>query len=181
MRVLQSLAQKPSRSLSASGFPRKLRTSSTASIIKRRISVSTAGIPPPGAENQSAPEENEDVTVQDPGLYSMIIPEEPYQWGVAHIMPLEVPSEIPRPPYVKQVLECLRLGKDPSYVGESYDADGDGKIRLGTEDEVNLRKAASLAKRVLNFAGTLVKVRMVFALKTSLIFLSVAWGYYSCD
>lgn len=126
-------------------------------LVGRRISVST-GLIPPEPEHQSSHDESEEVDIQDPGLYDIIMPEEPYQWGVAHITPHEVPPDITRPPYVKQVLECLRLGKDPSYVGESYDAAGDGRVGLGTDEELHLRKAARLAKQVLKYAGGLVKV-----------------------
>ncbi|KAK7696063.1 hypothetical protein QCA50_000705 [Cerrena zonata] len=153
MRVIQQLATTSLKRLYALGTYYNV---SPTRLPRRHISVST-GMAPPELEHQVAHDESEEIVIQDLGQYDIIMPEEPYQWGVAHITPLEVPTEIPRPPYVKQVLECLRLGKDPSYVGESYDADGDGRIHLGTDEELFLRKAARLAKQVLKYAGTLVK------------------------
>lgn len=96
------------------------------------------------------------VTIEDHGRYEVILPEEPYVWGTSHIKVRSVPQQIPRPPYVDS-----HSPKSPEGFREKYS--GDGRIRLGSEDEVRLRKAAKLARSVLHFAGTLVKVRYLYS------------------
>ncbi|TFK46961.1 Creatinase/aminopeptidase [Heliocybe sulcata] len=89
----------------------------------------------------------------DFGRYSVILPEEPYVFGTAHIAPLQVPDHIPRPPYVANV------GKE-GYDEGQFNGDpweGDGLIALGAEEEDQLRSAAKLATEVLEYAGSLVK------------------------
>nr|GAT55779.1 methionyl aminopeptidase [Mycena chlorophos] len=80
---------------------------------------------------------------QDFGNYSVILPEEPFVYGVSHIKPREVPPHIAR----------------PRYAGGSATANGDvgGKVSLGGDAERRLRAAAQLARDVRKFAGTLVK------------------------
>ena len=79
------------------------------------------------------------------GDYNAILPEEPFVFGVSHIQPLRpVPSYIERPYYAS--------------VPPSEEPKGNGKIELGGEEEAKLRDAASLARNVREFAGTLVKV-----------------------
>ena len=83
----------------------------------------------------------------DFGDYSVILPPEPYIFGVSHIVPRSVPSNIVRPHYA--LLGCsndTETGKD------------DGKIALGGEAEFHLREAAKLAKKVREYARSLVKV-----------------------
>jgi methionyl aminopeptidase len=88
----------------------------------------------------------------DFGNYDIILPPDPIVWGTSHIVPRTVPEHIPRPPYVKPG-HIIGLNEDAE---ESYE--GDGLIRLGSPEELKLRKAAQLAKRVREYAGTLVKV-----------------------
>lgn len=87
-----------------------------------------------------------------PGDYSVVLPKEPFVWGVLHITPRTVPIHIPRPPYIKGDRPILR---DPKH-GESYD--GDGRIVLGSPDETSLRKAALLARDALNYVSSFAKV-----------------------
>lgn len=89
----------------------------------------------------------------DFGDYSIILPEEPFVFGVSHIRPRTVPSGIVRPPYA--IPGRVKKENDPKH-GDPYE--GDGIIQLGGEDERRLRNAAKLAKKVRDYAGTLVKV-----------------------
>ncbi|KIJ69753.1 hypothetical protein HYDPIDRAFT_104376 [Hydnomerulius pinastri MD-312] len=96
------------------------------------------------------------------GTYSVILPEEPFVWGVSHLTPRSVPNGIPRPPYVQTRSTCILPSDGPSEPGstgedtqESYE--GDGRIELRSQDEHNLRASAKLASRVREFAGTLVR------------------------
>jgi len=100
---------------------------------------------------------------QLPGDYSVVLPKEPFVWGVSHITPRTVPIHIPRPPYIEGDRPTLH---DPKH-GEPYD--GDGRIVLGSPDETSLRKAALLARDALNYVSTLAKV------VTSLTNLGCVW------
>ena len=91
-------------------------------------------------------------TQQLPGDYSVVLPKEPYVWGVSHIIPRPVPVHISRPPYIKGDRPIL---DDPKN-GDPYE--GDGRIMLGSSEEKSLRKAALLARDALKYASTLVKV-----------------------
>ncbi|KAJ7665078.1 methionyl aminopeptidase [Mycena polygramma] len=77
-----------------------------------------------------------------PRFYSVILPEEPFIFGVSHIKPRSVPEHILRPHYA---------GGSPTV------QDVDGKVQLGGDAETRLRAAAALARKVREFAGTLVK------------------------
>ncbi|KAF8204478.1 methionyl aminopeptidase [Mycena galopus ATCC 62051] len=76
-------------------------------------------------------------------LHPVILPEEPFVFGVAHITPRSVPQHISR----------------PAYAGGSSTVpqDVDGKVQLGGDAERRLRAAAKLARNVRIFAGTLAK------------------------
>ena len=89
---------------------------------------------------------------QLPGDYSVVFPQEPFVWGVSHIIPRPVPVHIPRPPYIKGD----RPIPDDSTNGDPYE--GDGRVELGSPEERSLRKAALLARDALNYASTLAKV-----------------------
>ncbi|KAJ6541778.1 methionyl aminopeptidase [Mycena capillaripes] len=80
------------------------------------------------------------------GSYAVILPEEPFIFGVSHITPRSVPHHILRPEYA---------GGPPNL------QDVDGKVQLGGDAERCLRAAATLARNVREFAGTLVKVANV--------------------
>ena len=95
---------------------------------------------------------DEDVFIQDPGFYEVILPTEPYVFGTSHIAPRLVSSSIARPPYVPDVV----LHNTP-YPPEKYV--GDGRVALGTEEETKLKAAAKLAKKTVDYAGTLIQVR----------------------
>jgi methionyl aminopeptidase len=88
------------------------------------------------------------VALPDFGQYQVILPDEPFVWSVSHIRPRSVPSTIRRPAYAVSDTRIER--------GE----DGDCVIPLGGEDEVRLRSAAALAKKVRKFVGALVRVRL---------------------
>ncbi|TEB23750.1 methionyl aminopeptidase [Coprinellus micaceus] len=80
------------------------------------------------------------------GLYSVILPEEPFVFGTSHIPRRSVPSHIPRPPYAS--------GRKLTPEEQNFR----GKIQLGGEQEQGVREAAALAKKVREYAGSLVKV-----------------------
>ena len=84
------------------------------------------------------------------GTYSVILPPEPFIFGVSHIPQRSIPSHIARPSYVT-----------PSADGQSSPcvSSGDGRIQLDSPGEWRLRRAAQLAREVLEYASTLVKVR----------------------
>ncbi|KAG7447771.1 methionine aminopeptidase [Guyanagaster necrorhizus] len=83
--------------------------------------------------------------VCDFGTYSVILPEEPFVFGVSHIAPRPVPPSIRVPPYIGS------SGHDVAPTGDSI-------IELGGEEEARVRRAGALASRVRDFAGSLVKV-----------------------
>jgi methionyl aminopeptidase len=84
------------------------------------------------------------------GTYSVILPPEPFVLGVSHIVQRPVPEHIPRPSYVTSSIQ------GQSALGGVSD---DGRILLGSSGERRLRQAARLARDVLEYAGTLVKVK----------------------
>lgn len=86
-----------------------------------------------------------EMDAEDFGSYSVILPPEPYIFGVSHIPQRPIPLQIARPPYV-----TVHGQPAPS---------GDGRIQLGSPAEWRLRRAAQLAREVLEYAGTLVKVK----------------------
>jgi len=90
-------------------------------------------------------------TFEDFGDYSIIFPPDPIVWGVSHIQPRTVPPHIRRPPYAI-------LGSESA---EAPTHESSGIIILGGEAEHKIREAASLAKKVREFAGTQVKVRII--------------------
>lgn len=92
------------------------------------------------------------------GSYSVILPPEPFVFGVSHIAPRVVPPHIPLPPYVQSLspLERKPGEHERPFNGDPYS--GHGRIPLGRGDELRLRKAARLAKLVLDYAESLVKV-----------------------
>ncbi|KAJ7069055.1 methionyl aminopeptidase, partial [Mycena belliarum] len=79
------------------------------------------------------------------GSYAVILPPEPFVFGVSHIIPRPVPQNIPRPSYA---------GGSQTY------QDVDGKVELRGAPERRLRAAAALARDIRDFAGTLVKVNV---------------------
>lgn len=83
------------------------------------------------------------------GTYNVILPPEPFVFGVDHIQPRVVPDHIVRPPYAR----------DNSAAIVDIPIQDSGKIKLGGEAELKIRKAALLAKEVREFVSTLVKVR----------------------
>lgn len=82
------------------------------------------------------------------GTYSVILPPEPFVFGVSHISQRPVPPHILRPPYVTS-----------SSSAQPTSNSGDGRIQLGSSEERRLRSAARLARDVLEYAGSLVKVK----------------------
>lgn len=86
---------------------------------------------------------------EDFGDYSIILPEEPFVFGTSHIKPRFVPAHIHRPSYV--------VGKGSTLYQEPPPNDP-GKIKLGTNEEVRIREAAALARKVREFAKSLVHV-----------------------
>jgi methionyl aminopeptidase len=91
---------------------------------------------------------------EDSSNYNVILPTEPFVFGVSHIQPRSVPDHIVKPPYAGGIL--VPTEEIPQQDSSSH---GSGKIELGGEAELKIREAALLAKKVREFAGTLVKVR----------------------
>lgn len=87
----------------------------------------------------------------DFGIYSVILPPEPFVFGVSHIAQRPVPPHILRPPYVTP--------SSRAHSGGAASTSGDGRIQLGSSEDRRLRSAAQLARNVLEYAGTLVKVK----------------------
>ncbi|KAJ3773056.1 methionine aminopeptidase [Lentinula raphanica] len=100
----------------------------------------------------NTPEDEEPFPLTDNyGLYSVILPEEPFVFGVSHIKPRAVPEHIARPSYA-------RINRSLREDVQNNAEDADGRFPLGGEAEQKLRSVASLAKDVREYAGTLVKV-----------------------
>lgn len=95
------------------------------------------------------------------GSYSVILPEEPFVWGVSHITPRTVPPRIGRPPYARTLAD----DKSTPYPSRSDNPqepyEDDSRIRPGCEEETKLRASARLARKVREFSGTLVRVGMI--------------------
>ncbi|KAJ8087230.1 hypothetical protein PM082_006060 [Marasmius tenuissimus] len=92
--------------------------------------------------SQSGREAEEDDT-HNFGTYSVILPEEPFVFGVSHLTHRHVPNSIHKPPYVTS--------------GHVTSAKQEKLIRLGGLEEENLRRSARLASNVREFSGSLVK------------------------
>jgi methionyl aminopeptidase len=88
----------------------------------------------------------------DFGAYSVLLSEEPFVFGVAHVIPRVVPPHIVRPPYAQG---AAGAGKGKEKEGELEVEDP--RVVLGSVDEVRLRAAAALARDVRELAGSLVK------------------------
>lgn len=73
---------------------------------------------------------------------------------------------IPRPPYIKGDRPALG---DPSH---RELCEGDGRIALGSLEEMSLRKAALLARDALNYASILVKVAASFTVAAASLALT---------
>ncbi|KAH7909736.1 methionine aminopeptidase [Hygrophoropsis aurantiaca] len=110
--------------------------------------------PLPDSENSVEYDANtNDAHDFDFGDYSVILPPEPFIFGVSHITPRSVPDGIPRPPYAR-VQPILH---DSGSKAEGSDSN---RIPLASQAESRLRRAAQLARDVREFAGTLVKPRV---------------------
>lgn len=95
------------------------------------------------------------------GDYTIIFPSEPVQMGTSHMKILPVPASVPRPQYVIERQRRIDAGESDVEINEAGDLDpdhGDGRIKLGGEEEARLRRTARLAKKVREFARSLVKV-----------------------
>jgi len=122
-------------------------------------SLSTSLASWPAVNNDSNTEAESEVDTF--GNYSVILPPEPFVFGVSHITPRPVPRHIVRPPYASSVSSSHdETGSTKALTSgnESASDATDGRIILGSKDERCLRRAAALAKRVLEYAGSLVKV-----------------------
>ncbi|PCH40741.1 methionyl aminopeptidase [Wolfiporia cocos MD-104 SS10] len=92
----------------------------------------------------------EELGEYDFGTYDVILPAQPFVWGVSHIKPRAVLPHIPRPPYARGRGDGREIHNQPVL--------GHRRIKLGDQDEAKLRGSARLAKDVLNYAGSLVKI-----------------------
>jgi methionyl aminopeptidase len=103
-------------------------------------------------------EDEEPIECSDPGVeYEVILPPEPYVFGVEHIQRRIVPQHIKRPPYVRvgshPEHDSAKLGMDDS---EKYE--GNGRVQLGSMDEEGVRHAGKLAAQVRNLAEQIIRV-----------------------
>ncbi|KAI0254876.1 methionyl aminopeptidase [Lactifluus subvellereus] len=139
LRALRAISPKPCR-LATSPLPPFPRASCTST--RRYHAHETVAS---GEDDDSS-----DLSPEFFGTYSVILPPEPFVFGVSHIAQRPVPTHIPRPSYMTS----------PTRDGQSTlnGASDDGRIRLGSSREPRLRQAARLAREVLEYAGTLVKV-----------------------
>jgi methionyl aminopeptidase len=85
------------------------------------------------------------------GLYDIILPSEPYVYGTKWMKSRTVPDHILRPPYAMKPAQ-----KEEKHTGEPPGPHF--KIVEGSESETRLREAAKLAKKVKEYAGSLVQV-----------------------
>ena len=95
---------------------------------------------------------DESLQFEDDGEYDIVVPKDPYARPVFP-PPRPVPAHIIRPPY------ALNDGSS-TWSGSTRPM----RITMGTDEETKLRRAAKLARRVLNYGGTLVKVSGVLGL-----------------
>ena len=89
------------------------------------------------------------------GLYSVVLPPESSELEARRKSLRPVPSHIIRPPYMAGSNWLSKFGSRASI--------GDRLVALGTEDEARLRRSAKLAKDVLHFAGSLVRVSAIMS------------------
>lgn len=100
--------------------------------------------------NEEENEEENPGGFEDFGDYEVILPQEPFVFGVSRIHARQVPEDIVKPPYALTV----------DGIPDQTPRRDSGKIKLGGEAESRVRQAALLAKKVREFAGTQVKVRV---------------------
>jgi len=93
------------------------------------------------------PPENDLLDISSFGDYNLVLPQDPHKVGVEHIQPLSVPTHIVRPPYV-QYNGCY----------ETTPSAGDSILKLGSPEELRMRRASALARATLKRAGELVKI-----------------------
>lgn len=87
----------------------------------------------------------------DFGYYDVILPKEPFVWGVSHIHPRALPAHIQRPSYA--------VSENSAGTQSSHTIVPVRKLAdLTGENNARLRRAASLGREVLEYAGSLVKV-----------------------
>jgi hypothetical protein len=82
------------------------------------------------------------------GTYIPVLSDYPLASGTSHIHRKTVPSHIPLPPYARPT---YRANRPPPY-------QGNGLIKLGTDEERRARRAGALAAMTLNQAELLVRV-----------------------
>lgn len=92
-----------------------------------------------------------DPDVFNSGDFDVLLPPEPYVFGCDHIQPRSVPAHICKPWYAKPT----PLGALPAFDKPTPPRK---LIPLGGCEEKKLRNAAKLARRVREYAATLVKV-----------------------
>ena len=105
------------------------------------------------------------------GTYSVILPPEPFIFGLSHIPRRPVPSHIARPSYVTPSAH-----DQPNPCASS----GDGRIQLDSPGEWRLRRAAQLAREVLEYAGTLVKVKASIVVSQLRANIEVGRHHHGC-
>lgn len=133
------------RSLSAVALRPRLRLVATSQCPGFGVTRSVSSTP----DHVPHDEDTSELGAESFGTYSVILPPEPFIFGVSHIPQRPVPSHIARPSYVTP---SARGQSDPCVYSS------DGRIQLDSPGEWRLRRAAQLAREVLEYAGTLVKV-----------------------
>lgn len=102
--------------------------------------------------------------VSDFGHYSVILPPEPFIFGVSHFKPRLVPPHIPKPPYAD--ISTIAENEADKYEGGGGLRGGKReRIALGGESEFRIREAAKLAKKVRVYAASLAQVCVSVHLK----------------
>ncbi|KAG8811539.1 hypothetical protein FRC17_002408 [Serendipita sp. 399] len=91
----------------------------------------------------------------DFGDYLIVLPPDKVMFGVSHIPKNIVPDEIPRPSYYRN--------DDPNASAGSKSLPNirsiKSTIKLGTDEETRMRRACTLAKETLDYAGHILKTQ----------------------
>jgi len=136
------------------GFTRFLRRSNCIQPLHSNHFRPLSSLPPIPSP-VSSPDTHSD-SYPDYGTYSIILPPEPFRFGTSHIPILPVSPSIPRPQYAIEENLGKDQGQNNAEAGDAWE--GDGRIKLNTDEEGKVRKAAGLARNVREFASGLVKV-----------------------
>ncbi|KAI0340814.1 Creatinase/aminopeptidase [Trametopsis cervina] len=102
-----------------------------------------------------AAEEDDELKLEDHGLYDIVLPEDPLAAPAGRSPTRIVPAHILRPSYAPTSDLAQRVRQMRETIFQVY---GSSIINLGGAEEKRLRQAGRLAASTLKYAGTLVKV-----------------------